>query len=199
MGPALAALQATNGRLMQSVFSGYISLLSPISPDCLHLIVCKTRKPMSFSRLSRSVRALIGVVAHAGRPPQIRCFAVRSISIIVGAFHSIGARPKESGRHKDVQIECFSHAINAKPDSKISTDGMNEWATDSTRDKPHAATPCRTHSRLAADSAEIANREKPLESDHWLPDFMHTKEHAMIMQQLQFEGHGAAKNRSMVR
>jgi hypothetical protein len=195
MTPARSAFNATDGGLVDAVFSGDHSLKSQVRTYGYHLGVGQFRQPVTLARLTGAVKTLVRIVGNARGPTEVRGGAVHAVAIVVRALHSIRAWAKERLSDQRVNVIGLLNTIHRQVQTKVSALFVSERRPNAPWNTSRPASARFADTRLTAHSAQVADREKPLKANHWFPDFIHAGEHAMTMQQLQRKGYGAAKNR----
>lgn len=194
MAPTLSTHDAADCGLTNAVLRSDLGLLARVCSDLRNLVVREFREAMPFAVLARSMRTLVGIVGRACSPAEIFRRAVRPISVVMGALHSVGAGAVKCRRDENMHVERSMGAINRKIYSKVAALRVGENRSYAPRYAACSTAASVTSPGFAPDSPEVADREKAFKADDRFPDFAHARKNAMTVQQLQLHDHGAAKN-----
>lgn len=198
MTPTLTKFEPADSALTDAVLRGDLYLGASVGSDFKNLLVGQFGVAVALPALVGAMANLVRVVSSTSIPTQVGRCAVSSVAIVVSALHSIWAWAMKRCCDKSVDVISLGDSIDLEIDPQVSPRLMQEWLSDYGRHTTNRVAASLAVALAALNSSEVTHHEKWFEADDRLPDFFHTKEHAMNMQQSSNDAdYGVAKNHSV--
>lgn len=118
MSPALPGLYSANGVLKNAIFSRYFSLQPIIRTYCGNLRACKLRCSAAFATICRSMSNLVCMICAGSIPSEISTSIIRTLSVIVAAFHSRWSRANKGKQYQRTHTDAFRFVFSPQQKGK---------------------------------------------------------------------------------
>ena len=138
------------------------------------LFVSQLRPGAFFTAKECPVKPLVPFIFDVSLPLKVGQCGVGSVSIEVGAFHSLGWFADERSDHQEVDKECPTSVVSIQPNLSVPviTVAYGE-RHDALLNLPDLVETGLAGSGLTPYSAQVADRVKTFVSANRQPDFIH--------------------------